>query len=159
MIYVVEFPHEGRAHAWFAFERQDFARKVNVQHSGDAIIFEARTPRQQLALTGHAPESPLARAEYPGIFDLAGGHGWDTLLYRADYLLGKGTYQAAPVSEFEACVAAISSRLRECRVYLSDEAAMAGLYRDPIYNGRNGFHAHMALREQLIALEVIADEL
>lgn len=159
MIYVVEFPHQARPSAWFAFEEQDFARKVQARHAGGRVIFAAATPRQQLEATGHAPDSPDARAEYAGLFELAEGHGWDTVLYRADYLLGDGVYQAEPISEFDACVAAIAHDLRACRVYLSDGAATAALYRDPLYDGREGFHAHMALREQLIALEVIADDL
>lgn len=28
MIYVVEFPEQGRAHAWFAFGQQDLIRKI-----------------------------------------------------------------------------------------------------------------------------------
>ncbi|HUL13680.1 MAG TPA: hypothetical protein VLU73_16135 [Methylococcaceae bacterium] len=159
MIYVVEFPHQAHAYAWFAFEEQDFARKVQARHAGDRTLFAAATPRQQLEKTGHTPDSPGARTEYAGIFDLAEEYGWDTVLYRADYLLGEGVYQAEPASEFDACVAAIAHDLRACRVYLSDEAATAALYRDPLYDGPEGFHAHMALREQLIALEVISDDL
>jgi len=158
MIYVVEFPHEARPSAWFAFEEQDFARKVQVRHAGNRTLFATATPRQLLETAGQVPDSPGARTEYSGIFDLAKIHGWDTVLYRADYLLGEGVYQAEPVSEFDACVAAIARSLRACRVYLSDEAATAALYRDPLYDGREGFHAHMALREQLIALEVISDD-
>jgi hypothetical protein len=44
-------------------------------------------------------------------------------------------------------------------VYPDDETALDALYRDPLYHGRDGFYAHMALREQLIALEVLADDL
>jgi hypothetical protein len=89
----------------------------------------------------------------------ARGYGWDTPLYRADYLLGRGVYQAEPVAEFEACFAAIKHDLKTCRMYLSDAEAAAELYRDPLYAGREGFFAHMALREQLIAMEVISDDL
>jgi hypothetical protein len=158
MIYVVEFPHQARPTAWFAFDGEDFARKVEAKRADDRTIFFVATPRQQLESVGCAPDSPGARTEYAGIFDLAERYGWDTILYRADYLLGEGVYQAEPASELDACVAAIAHGLRACRVYLSDGAAMAALYRDPLYDGREGFHAHMALREQLIALEVISDD-
>lgn len=30
MIYIVEIPHQGRPHAWFAFDPADFMRKVQV---------------------------------------------------------------------------------------------------------------------------------
>jgi len=159
MIYVVEFPHEGHPRAWFAFDKEDLARKVNSAHAGDWIIFSVATPRQRLEVARHTPDASAAPAEQPEIFALAEQHGWDTPVYRADYLLGTGVYQTAPISEFEACVAAAGSGLRECRVYLSDGAATTALYGDPLYSGRDGFHAHMALREQLIALEVISDDL
>jgi len=159
MIYVVEFPHQIHACAWFAFDEQDFVRKVRAKCTGDWTIFTAATPRQQLEAAGHTPESPDARTEHAGIFDLAEAHGWDTVLYRADYLFGEGVYQIEPISEFDACVAAIAHDLQACRVYLSDQAATSALYGDPLYDGREGFHAHMALREQLIALEVISDDL
>ena len=43
-------------------------------------------------------------------------------------------------------------------MYPHDETALDALYRDPLYQGRAGFYAHMALQEQLIALEVPADD-
>ena len=159
MIYVVEFPHQARPSAWFAFEKEDFARKVRAKRAGDRVIFAAETPRRQLEATGHTPDSPEARSAQAGIFELAEAHGWDTPLYRADYLLGDGIYQAEPVSEFDAHVVAIAHGLQTCRIYLSDEAATNALYRDPLYDGREGLYAHLALREQLIALEVISDDL
>lgn len=160
MIYIVEIPDPGKANAWFAFDPQDFSRKVHAaKGQGDGTIFAAASPRQQLETAGETPEAPGARATHGWIFDLAEQHGWDTELYRADYLLGEGIYDAEPVSEFEACIAALAHDLQACRVYLSDESAMSALYRDPIYQGREGFSAHMALREQLIALEVISDDM
>ena len=90
---------------------------------------------------------------------LAASNGWDTVLYRADYLLGQGRYRLELVAEAAACRAAVKHDLKTCRIYPSDEEAAAELYRDPLYAGREGFAAHMALREQLIAMEVISDEL
>ncbi len=159
MIYVVEFPHQARPSAWFAFDKDDFARKVRAKRTGDRVIFEIGTPRQLLEAAGLAPDLAAARGEQPRIFDLAEKHGWDTPLYRADYLLGSCAFQAEPLSEFDAHVAAIVDGLQNCRIYLSDEAATAALYRDPLYDGREGLYAHVALREQLIAMEVISDDL
>lgn len=159
MIYIVEFPHQARPSAWFAFDKEDFARKVQARRSGGQTLFATATPRQLLEAAGHTPDSSGARDAQAGLFELAEAHGWDTPLYRADYLLGDGVYQAEPVSEFEAHVAAIAEDLQTCRVYMSDEAATNALYRDPLYDGREGIYAHVALRDQLIALEVISDDL
>lgn len=159
MIYVVEFPHHGRPTAWFAFDREDFARKVHARRTGKHTLSSAASARQRLDAAGLAPDSADARQSEPEVFRLADTHGWDTPLYRADDLPGEGVNRTETVSEFDACVAAIAAGLKACRVYLSDQAATAALYQDPLYDGLEGFHAHMALREQLIALEVIADDL
>ncbi|QJD29223.1 hypothetical protein [Methylococcus geothermalis] len=160
MIYVVEVTSPGKANAWFAFDREDFSRKVRVAKERDGcVIFAVATPRKLLEAAGLTPESPAARASHATIFELADKHGWDTELYRADELLGEGVYESEPVSEFEACVAALAEGLEACRIYLSDESATNALYGDPFYQGREGFAAHRALRDQLIALEVISDDM
>lgn len=160
MIYVVEIPHEGRPSAWFAFDEDDLARKVrSARETGEHTVFAALSPRQRLEANGLTPESPDARTRHPDVFDDADRHGWDTVLYRADYLLSPGIWQVEPVSELEACAAALAHERKTCRVYLSDNAAVAALYGDPLYNGREGFYAHMALREQLIAMEAMSDDL
>ncbi|WP_367025743.1 hypothetical protein ABZN20_14835 [Methylococcus sp. ANG] len=160
MIYVVEVPSPGKANAWFAFDREDFSRKVRAAKEQDGrVIFAVTSPRRLLEAAGLTPESPEAGASHGPILELAEKHGWDTELYRADDLLGEGVYDSEPVSEFEACVAALADGLEGCRVYLSDQSAMNALYGDPFYQGREGFPAHMALREQLIAMEVISDDM
>ena len=63
------------------------------------------------------------------------------------------------MSEFIAHVAGLAHGLKSCRVYPDEEQAMDALHGDPLYAGHEGFHAHMALREQLIALEVLSDDL
>lgn len=153
MILTVEIPAEGRPHCWFAFNEDDFVAKVRIaRHAMGGVVFEKRTPRQLLAARGD--EAPQA-----GIAHLAASHGWDTPLYRADYLLAPGHYQTEEVSEFVAHVALLAHALKGCRVYVDEEQAMEALHNDPLYAGREGFHAHMALREQLIALEVLSDDL
>lgn len=160
MIYVVEVAVTGKAQAWFAFEEQDLARKVRAARERQGwTIFETVSPRQMLDTHGLTPDSPGAADEYAEVFGLAASYGWDAVLYRADYLLGQGVYQVEPVTEIEACFAAIKHDLKTCRVYLSDAEAATELYRDPLYAGRDGFYAHMALREQLIAMEVVSDDL
>ncbi|UZR27265.1 hypothetical protein [Methylococcus mesophilus] len=160
MIYIVEVTAPGKANAWFAFDREDFSLKVRAAKEREGrVIFAAATPRGLLEAAGFTPDSPEAGASHGWIFELADKHGWDTELYRADELLGEGVYESEPVSEFEACVAALAEGLEGCRVYLSDQSAMNALYGDPFYQGREGFPAHMALREQLIAMEVISDDM
>jgi hypothetical protein len=160
MIYVVEVPSPGKANAWFAFDREDFSRKVRAAKEQEGrVIFAAASPREMLESAGLTTESPEAQANHGRVFELAEKHGWDTGLYRADDLLGEGVYDAEPVSEFEACVATLAEGLEACRIYLSDESATNALYGDPFYQGREGFPAHMALREQLIAMEVISDDM
>lgn len=160
MIYVVEIPEQARPRAWFAFDQQDFVRKVRASKaSGDWTIYALATAHGLLGSAGLTADAPGASDAQPEIFALAERHGWEAELYRADYLLGPGEYQTEPVTEFEACVAAVAHDLRACRIYLSDESASSALYRDPLYDVRDGFDAHMALREQLIAMEVIADDM
>jgi hypothetical protein len=160
MIYVVEFPVEGRARAWFAFNSEDFILKVRAVRARDGwVIFEARSGRERLTALGTSPEAPDAPRMHTDVFALAAAHGWETPLYRADYLLGRGVLQAAPVDEFQACVAALAQDLKTCRIYLHDEDAIAALLREPLLDPTDNFYAHMALREQLIAMEAMEEDI
>ena len=100
MIYVVEIPHQGRPHAWFAFDRDDFVRKVQATHG-----------------SGQAPE------------------------------------------DFDAGVAVLERALKACRIYLHDELAIRALQSDPLLDPKEGFYAHMALREQLIAMDATEEDI
>lgn len=155
MIHVVEVPWQGRPLAWFAFDEDDLIGKIRVRRAATAqCIHAVASARELLATSGAAADAPP-----DWIAALAGRHGWDTPLYRADALLEPGSYQPEPVSELHAHLAALAGPLRACRLHVDDESALEALYGDPLYRGREGFYAHMALREQLIALEVLADEL
>jgi hypothetical protein len=156
VIYVVEFPHRGRAHAWFAFDRDDFARKVYAtDERSECEIFDIVNARGLLDLLGVTPDEPAARAGYPAICALGDLHGWDTPLYRADYLSGTGMLQPESISECDACAAALEHRLRAYRIYWTDAQATAALESDPVWHDLEGAWARDALREQLIALEVL----
>lgn len=160
MIYVVEFPHQARAHAWFAFNRDDFVRKVRAIRAREGwVIFDTLNARDRLAACGMQPESADAAQAHAGLFELARTHGWDAPLYRADHVLGQGVLQAEPVDEFDASVAALAQDLKACRVHLTDEQAIAALQRDALYDPEDGFHAHMALREQLIAMDAMEEDI
>ena len=100
MIYVVEIPHQGRPHAWFAFDRDDFVRKVQATHETD----------------------PAAE-------------------------------------DFDASVAVLERALKACRIYLDEESAIRALQREPLLDPKAGFYAHMALREQLIAMDAMEEDI
>jgi hypothetical protein len=156
MIHIVEFPPDGKPHAWFAFDCCDFARKV---YAGDALpdwqIFDVLSPGELLAMMELAPDSPEVAARAPAILALAEKHGWETPLYRADYLLGRATLQPQAISEAEACAAALRHRTPLCRIYWTDGEAGDGLERDALLNSGDGYRGREALRAQLIALEVL----
>ncbi len=159
MIYVVEIPERGEAHAWFAFDRDDFGRKLAA---GDALnaweIFDVISPRELLQLTERTPDSIDARSAFPQICALADQHGWDTPLYRADHLLGRGVYRLQVVDETEAWLAALQQRFKHCRVYWTDQAAIAATEgADPLLAQGEHWRARYALHEQLVALEVLSD--
>ncbi|MDP2026619.1 hypothetical protein [Sulfuriferula sp.] len=160
MIYIVEIPHQKRPHAWFAFSREDFVRKVRATRAREGwVIFETLSARERLAALGMQPGTPDAAQMHADLFELARNHGWDTPLYRADHVFGQGVWQAEAVDEFEACVDTLAHDLKTCRVHLSDELAIGALQSDPLYDKYEGFYAHMALREQLVAMEALEDDL
>jgi hypothetical protein len=66
---------------------------------------------------------------------------------------------AEPIDEFEASVAAVAQGLKACRVFLDDEDAIDALQRDPLLDPTDHFYAHMALREQLIAMEAMEEDI
>lgn len=156
MIYVVEFPKQGKAHAWFAFEQQDFLRKIYVTDARkEWEIFDVVTPRELLEMLEQTVDSPNVRDKFPAICSLGDEHGWDTPLYRADYLLGDGVFQTATVTEIDACVAALARRTQTYKIYWSDSQATAALESDPVFDGAAGYWARDALRSQLVALEIL----
>lgn len=160
MILAVEIPRQGKPGCWFAFDEEDFIRKVRLARAGaEGVIFRVETPRMLLDARGGKPDSPDAHIQHADLLEMAATHGWDTPMYRADYLLAPGHYQADEVSEFVAHVATLAHGLKACRVYPDETHALAALETDPLYAGREGFYAHMALRDQLIALEVLSDDL
>lgn len=141
MIHIVEINEQHRAHVWFAFDEADLIRKVQVDRSQDkAMVTYARTTAHQLDDAA-----------------LASQYGEDTPLYRADYLLGPGTYQTEPISELRACVAAIAST-HEFRIYPDDESAADAIDSDPLYRTREGFDAGIKFRAQLVEFELIAED-
>jgi len=91
-------------------------------------------------------------------------HAWFAFS-REDFVLkvhathGSKVDQAGAANEFDACVAALAHDLKDYRVHLSDELAIGALQSDPLYDKYEGFYAHMALREQLVAMDALEDDL
>lgn len=160
MIFVVEQPDQGAARAWFAYNDGDFLSKVCAQDSlPEWEVFDVATPRELLEMTARTPESPDARSACPAICALADAHGWDAPLYRADHLLGAGHFRPEPISALDAGMAALTQRGGQWRIYGNEEVAMAAIGQpDPLYDAPSGWRARWALREQLIAVEALADD-
>ncbi|HYS62996.1 MAG TPA: hypothetical protein VEN30_04110 [Paraburkholderia sp.] len=158
MIYVVEQPAGGKPWAWFAYDEADFARKVAASDPlAPEEIYDTATPRELLEFSGPAPD-PHLRAQYPSICAFGDAYGWDMLLYRADYLLGRGVCQPEPVMQRDAAAAALKAR-GDCLVYWNDRDAIGAFEgADPRLAGESRWRARRALYEQLVALEVLADD-
>jgi hypothetical protein len=168
MIFVVEVPHDGDAHAWFAFAGEDLLSKVAVDDPLQSWeIFDTTTARELLDMVGETPGTPQSRSAFPGICRLADEYGLDATLYRADYVLERGCYQPDPVKIEAACEAALQSRvgataqdgpLKELRIFWSEEQAVLAMEgADPLFTSQGGWRAMHALREQLLALDVLAE--
>ena len=156
MIHIVEIPQHGRAHAWFAFDQQDLLRKIYASDARKAWeIFDVATVIELLDSLSQTADTPEVRQRYPALCSLGDQHGWDTPLYRADYLLGNGVMQTEPVTETDACVAALKQRTTNCQLYWTDTQAMAAIEIEPVVPGAVGYRARDVLREQLITLEIL----
>ena len=156
MIYIVELPEQARPRAWFAFDNRDFANKVYADDAKhDWEIFDVVSPRELLDMLGTVPDANNVRDRFPAVCGLADRNGWDTPLYRADYLWGPGEYRTEAVTESAACAAALAKRGNACLVFWSDTEATSAIDKDPLFLSREGYWAREALREQLVALEIL----
>jgi hypothetical protein len=167
MIFVVEVPHAGEPQAWFAFNGEDLLSKTAVN---DALqsweVYDTTTARELLSMVGAVAETQQARSTFPGICRLGDEFGLDTTLYRADYLLERGCYQPDAVSVEAASEAALKARvssdasagpLADVRIYWHEEEAVLATENDPFLTTGQGWKALHALREQLLALDVLAE--
>jgi hypothetical protein len=161
VIYVVEIPEPGDPLAWFAYDDDDFERKVIASDALQAWeIHDEVTARDLLDDVGHAAVDTQAREAFPAICALGDAHGWDTLLYRADHLLGRGVLRTEPVSRRQALSAALAARGGGERcIYWSDVDALRAFEgADPRLCSPARWRARRALHEQLVALDVLADD-
>lgn len=160
MIHVVEIPGQGDPHAWFAYDDDDLARKVAACDPLQPWeIHDQLTARGLLDDLGYASADAVARVRFPAICQLGDDSGWDTALYRADHLLGRGVLRAEPVPQRDALSAALAARGGLSCVYWNDRDAIAAFEgADPRISGQAFWWARHALYQQLVALEVLADD-
>jgi hypothetical protein len=160
MIFVVHAPDAGTASAWFAFDDDDLLRKVAA---GDAKaaheIWDCASARELLELFDETPAGAGVGERFPGIAALGAECGWDTPLFRADYLQAPGLYAPEPVRPADACRAALRARGGRWRFYADETQALNAVDApDDLYDGEGGWRARWALRQQLIAVEALADD-
>lgn len=158
MIYVLELLAQREPTAWFAYDEEDLVRKVAaLGQFAPEEIYDTMTPRELLEFSGPVPDAST-RERYPSLCAIGDAYGWDTTLYRADCLLGRGVCQREPVARRDAVLAALAVR-GECIVYWNDRDAVGAFEgADPRIAGEARWHARRALYEQLVALEVLADD-
>lgn len=161
MIYVVEVPAQGEARAWFAFDEGDLLRKVAAgDRRAPHEIWDSASARELLDVFDERPDGAGVAARYPGIHALGIEFGWETPLFRADYLREPGLYAPEPVRLIDACRAALRARGGEWRFYEGEQHALIALDKaDALFDRSGGWRARWALRQQLIAVEALADDL
>lgn len=162
MIYVVECPPAAEPRAWFAYHLADLSRKIATAAGCEAWeLFDEVTPRALLDALGHEQVDTAAREAFPSVCALGDQFGWDTTLYRADHLLGRGVLSPDPVDERAALLASLGAcGGGEFRVYWNDQdAVLATEGADEWLCARERWRARHALHQQLLSLEVLADNL
>lgn len=163
MIFVVEVRPDVEPHAWFAFDDEDLLLKVAVSLQREPWdLWDCRSARELLALFDESPEGPGVAQRYPGICVLGQEFGWDTPLYRADGLAAldeQGLYKPDVVTPLQACLAALKVVPGDMRLYRDEDTALHAVDApDPLYDQPGGWRARWALRQQLIAVEALADD-
>ncbi|GLS15088.1 hypothetical protein [Hydrogenophaga electricum] len=162
MIHVVSIgPAQDHATAWFAYDDADFARKVAATDPLAAWeIHDVATVAELLADQGHDTVDAAAQAACPALCALGARYGWEHPLYRADHLLGRGVLSEEPVSVRSAFEAALQARPGTHRLYGTDTEAVGAFEgADPWLCAPAHWRARHALHQQLLALDVLADNL
>lgn len=160
MIFVVEGRPDAELQAWFAFDKADLLEKVSA---GEDLqpweLWDCTSARELLDRVDESPEHPGVRERFPAMCELGDREGWDTALYRADLLTGRGLYRRKPIARLDACIAALLHRSGgQLRIYADEPAAFSAVDApDPWFGAPGGWRARPALREQLIATEGLAD--
>ena len=137
-IYVVEIPHQMPPVAWAAKDEAELIAKVNADNAG--VVYERMTVRDLIDQYGEDDEQ---------VADLARRYDPETVLYRADYLIGEGEYTTEVVSEYDAAVAAIGHDLHTAMIFTGEAEARAALAADENWALHQGLQAREALRDLL----------
>src|SRR5690606_2733881 len=136
MIYVIEIPHQMPPVAWTARSESELIRRVR-EADLQGIVYERITLRELVDTYGEDDEQ---------VAELARLHDPETVLYRADYLIGEGEYTTEVVSEYDAAVAAIGHDLHSAMIFSSEAEARAALATDENWEVHQGLQAREALR-------------
>ena len=79
---------------------------------------------------------------------------------KQDFVLKvKATLNEAACDDFDGCVDALVDALEDCIIFMSETQAILALQREPRLDPDKHFHAHMALRKQLIAMEAMEEDI
>lgn len=138
-IYVVEIPHQMPPVAWTARDESELIRRVMAADLS-GVVYERTTVRELVDAYGEDDEQ---------VAELARRHDPETVLYRADYLIGEGEYTTEVVSEYDAAVAAIGHDLHNVMIFSSEAEARAALDADENWEIHQGSKAREALRDLL----------
>ncbi|MBK1687131.1 hypothetical protein [Rubrivivax gelatinosus] len=159
MIYVLECPPAGTPRAWFAYDAEDLVERVADRRGLKPWeVWDRRSARELLAMCGEQPDAPGVGERLPALCALGAEHGWDTALYRADALLGRGVLAAQEVRPLQACGAVLAADGTAVRIWPDETSAIHAFEHEaePLWHGA-GWRARHALRDQLIATEALAD--
>lgn len=143
MIYVVEIPYVHPAKVWAAADAEAFFRMIEVKRPRcEGYVYARATARQLLTESAET-------ADVSWILQLAIAHGWDTPLYRADYLVSQVGWSPTQLDKFNAYMAALVDDLAGCVVFTSTAAAQAALADSDFWIHHGGIWAQTALYELL----------
>lgn len=159
MIYVLECPAAGAPRAWFAYDSEDLVERVADRRGlSPWEVWDRRSVRELLAMCGEQPDAAGVAERLPALCALGATHGWDTLLFRADALLGEGLLSATAVDPLQACTATLDAGGLQTTIWPDEASAILALEDDTLAPWQGpGWRARHALREQLVATEALAD--
>lgn len=159
MIYVLERPATGAPRAWFAYDAEDLIERVADRRGLTPWeVWDRRSARELLAMCGEQPEAAGVGERLPALCALGAAHGWDTPLFRADALLGRGVLAAGALDPLDACAAALDRGDLQATIWRDETSAILAFEDDTLAAWQGaGWRARHALREQLVATEALAD--
>ncbi len=105
----LEVPHRGEPVAYSGFDQSDYlAATYRASDRSDGVVYECTTARELANGHGLTPDhdaQAFEEADASLVAELGIKHGWDTPLYRADWLLEPSKYVTHAVDEVDAAVA------------------------------------------------------